>query len=661
LRRHWRSVPAIPAIPDPQDEARLARVLDLFEEHVYAGEITAEGRYVQHTAAPTLRRLLGGDPPGDVEVGAFWESRIPAEDWAAYLAFNERLLRGEDADATYRVVGVDGVTRILHDRARPHSKEGGGMLVEGIVSDVTAREEAGARLAEANNRFTSLLDVVGEHVYLALAFSDGSLQELFQGPGADRLLGGAEPDPEMENWDGAVHPEDRGAYDAFNQALGRGEDSDAMYRLIGADGVTRWVHDRARTRRRPDGTFEVSGIVSDVTERRRLEDELRQSMQDMRDAHQELERARAEAELRAGTDELTGAYNRRRFTQLAADVLSSDRPRCGLLLLDADHFKHINDAYGHPVGDAVLVQLARRLERSLQPGEFLARWGGEEFAVLLREVASEDELAARAEGLRLAVRRAPIAHDPVRLPLTISIGGALAADTSVSLDALIDKADGCLYAAKRQGRNRVSLGLDSNESATSEPEVVGLARALAFASSMREGTPEEHAEEVAALSTATAERLGLPMGVALRCRLAGWLHDVGKVAVPDQILTKPGPLDDAEWAIMRTHPVIGAALVLRVSALRDAAPAVRHHHERYEGGGYPDGLAGTAIPIEARIVAAADAWAAMTATRPYSAARPPVEAAAELRRSAGSHLDPAVVDALLEVLGFGHAAGREAA
>ncbi len=151
----------------------------------------------------------------------------------------------------------------------------------------------------------------------------------------------------------------------------------------------------------------------------------------------------------------------------------------------------------------------------------------------------------------------------------------------------------------------------------------------------------------------TAERLGLPIGIVERCTLGGWLHDVGKVAVPDRILGKPGPLDDEEWAVMRTHPLVGEDIVARVGSLSGAAAGVRHHHERFDGSGYPDGLAGAAIPIEARIVAAADAYAAMTADRVYSTARTPHEAAAELRRSCGSHLDPSVVAALLDVLGFG--------
>jgi len=635
-------------------EVQLARILDLFEEHVYAGEITPDGRYVHHASPISVGSLIGGTLPDGVLQGAFWESRIVPSDWPAYEAFNRSLLKGEDAEVTYRLVGLDGVTRTLRDRARPRRKADGGILVEGIVSDVTAYEQATARAAEASDRFTSLLDVVGAHVYLTLAMPDGTLEELFQGPGGERLLGGAEPDPEMVNWDAAVHPEDWAAYEEFNQALCRGEDWEVTYRLIGADGITRWVYDRAACRRRPDGAFEVSGIVSDVTERRRLEDDLKRSMDEMQHAHRELEEARAAAELRASTDELTGAFNRRRFAEIATESIASGRERCGLLLLDADHFKQINDAYGHAAGDAVLVGLAGRLSAGLEPGDCLARWGGEEFAVLLRGVDSDGELVERAERLRLAVEAVPIVDGDLRVELTISVGCALASAGAETLDALLETADRCLYAAKHEGRNRVSVVPAAGGAGASraESEALGLARALAYASSIREGVPEEHAEQVASLAARTAEQLGLPLRTVERCRLAGWLHDVGKLAISEQILMKPGPLDDAEWARMRTHPAVGAAVVGRVAAVRHAAPGVRHHHERFAGGGYPDDLAGTAIPIEARIIAAADAYAAMTATRPYSAARTPQESAAELRRSAGSHFDPAVVDALLAVLGL---------
>jgi diguanylate cyclase (GGDEF)-like protein len=645
-----------PAPIPRRSDSQLARILDLFEEHVYAGEITPSGSYVDHASDVTLGSLLGGEVPDGVAPGEFWESRILPDDWSAYEAFNRRLLGGEDAEVTYRIAGLDGVTRVLRDRARPRPKGDGGMLIDGIISDLTAREEAAARAAEAHDRFTGLLDVVGAHVYLAIASPrDGTFEELFQGPGGDRLLGGAEPDPEMVNWDNAVHPDDRGAYDEFNAALSRGEDREVVYRLIGLDGVTRWVHDRAVARPRPDGTFEVSGIVSDVTERRRLEDQLRQSLA-------ELEQARAEAELRANTDDLTGAYNRRHFAQMASESLASAANGSALLLVDADHFKQINDVYGHAVGDAVLAELAQRLRSSITADDHLARWGGEEFAVLLRDVSSAEELAERAERLRRAVSVTPIEHEGIRVPLTTSVGAVLA-PAGASLDALVERADACLYAAKYQGRNRVSLEPETERRTASmrEPEVIGMARALAFASSQREGIPEEHAEQVARLSMLTAERLELPVGVVLLCRIGGWLHDVGKIAIPERILGKPSSLDAEEWAVMKTHPVVGDKIVRRVAGLHDAAPAVRHHHERFGGGGYPDGLAGEAIPIEARIVCAADAYSAMTTNRPYSAARSPREAAAELRRSAGAHFDPKVVEALLAVIGLDGEALADAA
>ncbi|HEY1478829.1 MAG TPA: diguanylate cyclase [Gaiellales bacterium] len=771
--------PSLPPLPDEND---LAEILDLFEEHVYAGAITSDGRYVSHRSGPKLDRFIGGPVPAGRWEG-FWESRVHPDDRADYERFNQRLRLGEDAEITYRLIGLDGVTRLLWDRARPRRVPDGGVRVAGIISDVTSRNEAVARLAEVSERFARLLDMVGEHVYVVLAFPDGRFEELFQGPGADRLLGGGVPDSEMENWEAAVHPEDADVYRAYNDSLAAGEDADAEYRLIGADGITRWVHDRARCRRLPDGSVEASGIVSDVTERRRmraelaqahaalsqavdamdahlytlrvdddgahvavyrgpnrgslaggllpdglegdrcfetlvhpedrrrrvaalpllaaarpidleyrvvgldgrerivadrlrarrdpdgtlyydgvmrditerrrLEDELLRTLEEMQDAHRELERARAEAELRARTDELTGVYNRRHFTEIVDVALRDDPHGTGLLLLDADHFKHVNDHFGHLVGDAVLVELAARLRSFLESGEVLARWGGEEFALLLRGVGSDDEIAERAERLRARVAGAPVMAAGISLGLTISIGAIRAGGELTDVDALVDAADRGLYSAKRGGRNRISLASHVEDAHTAEePEAVSMARALAAAAGAREGAANEHAGEVSRLATATAESLGLAADVVLRCRLGGWLHDVGKVAIPPRILEKPGPLDADEWQIMRTHPQIGEEILLGVAALREAAAAVRHHHERYGGDGYPDGLAGPAIPIEARIVAAADAFSAMTVNRVYSQARSAADAAIELRRSAGAHLDPVVVEALLTVLGL---------
>jgi PAS domain-containing protein len=187
-------------------DADLAAVRDLFVEHAYVGEITADGRYIDHTSGPAFPSYVGGDVSADTERGPLWESLIAAADRPAYESFNRRLLTGRAAEVTYRLVGLDGVTRTIWDRARAVPHPDGSATVRGIISDVSERVAANARAAEAAERFERLLDVVGEHVYLAAVLDDGTMREIFQGPGADRLLGGAEPDPEMTNWEAAIHP-----------------------------------------------------------------------------------------------------------------------------------------------------------------------------------------------------------------------------------------------------------------------------------------------------------------------------------------------------------------------------------------------------------------------------------------------------------------------
>jgi putative nucleotidyltransferase with HDIG domain len=182
------------------------------------------------------------------------------------------------------------------------------------------------------------------------------------------------------------------------------------------------------------------------------------------------------------------------------------------------------------------------------------------------------------------------------------------------------------------------------------PEAVRIAQSLALLASAREGIHESHCQLVADLSQAVATELGLANDAVQRCYLGGWLHDIGKASIPDRILEKAGPLDDDEWHLMHAHVRLGENLVRRIDEIASAAPAVRHHHERVDGKGYPDGLAGDTIPIEARVVAAADAYCAIAADRVYARGRDRDDALDELRESVGSHLDEHVVDALVRVV-----------
>jgi diguanylate cyclase (GGDEF)-like protein len=373
----------------------------------------------------------------------------------------------------------------------------------------------------------------------------------------------------------------------------------------------------------------------------------------------ELKHARAAgeaAEERSRTDPLTGLLNRRGCLEaLTGELHRASRGAAwpGVFLLDADRFKRVNDTYGHQAGDDVLIEVARRLRAAVREYDTVARWGGEEFCVVVAEIGDEDALRTVGETLRRAVEACPIgAGTDLLLPVTVSGGAVRASEALSTPDLVVDAADRALYAAKRRGRNQIRLFAEMTveDFVAEEPEAMRLAQALALSAAVREGMPELHSQQVADLSGAIATELALNDGAALRVRLTGWLHDVGKVAIPDRILAKRGPLDDDDWTVMRAHAEIGEQIILRVAGLADAAAGVRGHHERWDGGGYPDGLAGEAIPLEARIVAAADAFSAITSDRPYHAGQSLDEAIVEIRRSAGSHLDPTVVEALVRAL-----------
>ena len=330
----------------------------------------------------------------------------------------------------------------------------------------------------------------------------------------------------------------------------------------------------------------------------------------------------------AHTDALTGLGNRRALTReldTAIGRASAEAPLV-LALFDLDGFKHYNDTFGHPAGDALLVRLSVSLSRHLGEDGRAYRMGGDEFCAL---ISARPELQAAVLGGAVAA----LSEHGEGFSIGCSFGAiTLPAEASGAADAL-RIADQRMYVHKATGRT----------SATRQSKDV-LLRALA------ERHPDlgDHTSEVADLAEATARRMGLASEAVDDVRHAAELHDVGKVAVPDAILGKPGPLDDDEWAFIRRHTVIGERIVAAAPALRGVATLVRASHERWDGAGYPDGLVGVEIPLGARIVAVADAFDAMTAARPYSTPRTPDEALAELRRCAGKQFDPAVVAAFCE-------------
>jgi diguanylate cyclase (GGDEF)-like protein/putative nucleotidyltransferase with HDIG domain len=340
----------------------------------------------------------------------------------------------------------------------------------------------------------------------------------------------------------------------------------------------------------------------------------------------------------ADRDPLTGLLNHRSFhdaIDLALDA-TEDLAGTSLVLLDLDHFKRVNDEDGHGEGDRLLRAAAAALVSSCRGEDLAFRVGGDEFALILRGV---DEPQASATAQRVCEAIAALDR---RLGASAGVVPLRAERTK---EALLGTADERLYEAKR-GRS-LGTGFVSSRSMVSRTIAVDV---LVGALQAHHQDSADHSVDVAELSVRVAERLG---GGAAFCELVRWtalLHDLGKLAIPTEILTKAGPLDQHEWDVIRTHPDRGAEILLRGPGLEELAAAVRATHERWDGRGYPAGCKAEQIPLAARIVAACDAFDAMVAERPYSLAIPAQAAIAELGECAGSQFDPQVVAVLAREL-----------
>jgi diguanylate cyclase (GGDEF)-like protein len=358
----------------------------------------------------------------------------------------------------------------------------------------------------------------------------------------------------------------------------------------------------------------------------------------------------------ARTDTLTGLKNRLALEQeihVEVERTLRSEEELSIVIGDLDHFKAVNDELGHRAGDQALVRIGHILDARRRAGDSIARTGGEEFTILLPG-ASEHEAYLVAERMRVAVER-DFANDPV--PLTFSFGVATYPEHGRTADAVIEAADQALYASKALGRNR-SVIFNREISAIFAPEPGGrgvdethLATLLSLAEALdlRDTGTAAHSRTVGRYCGLIATQLELPAERVKRIEVAGVLHDIGKIGLPDAILQKPGRLGRNELAEIRTHPEIGAQ-VLSGRGLEDLRGWVLAHHERPDGKGYPAGLHDADIPLEAKILAVADAYEAMTADRVYREGMGAKAARAELLRCAGTQFDPRVVAAFMAVL-----------
>ena len=365
-----------------------------------------------------------------------------------------------------------------------------------------------------------------------------------------------------------------------------------------------------------------------------------------------FERAQSEAL----TDPLTGAYNRRFLeARLAEEMRRASKLGypTSLMFIDLDRFKEVNDTYGHDVGDQLLRNVASLLRSELRAVDVVARFGGDEFVIVLPET---DRNGSMRVALRLqeALARRGLEGLPEGADVTFTVGTATSPEDGLRPSDLLVSADSAMLRGKRGGRNRIeTFGQEGGEPPVQEPprrEETAVLRTLIAALEVRDRYTARHSREVGALSARLARHMGCDPDMVRLCGQAGLLHDIGKLHTPLEILLKPGPLDENERVIMNLHAEVGAELARALAPVRHLAPAIRASQEFFDGTGYPDGLAGEAIPLAARIIAVADAYHAMCSDRPYRAALPRDVAAAELQRCAWTQFDPAVVVAVLELI-----------
>jgi two-component system, cell cycle response regulator len=328
----------------------------------------------------------------------------------------------------------------------------------------------------------------------------------------------------------------------------------------------------------------------------------------------------------AVTDGLTGLGNRRRLMQDLDEAVAdaAHGHASTLLFFDLNGFKRYNDSFGHAAGDSLLARVGAALKVAIDSSGQAYRLGGDEFCVLLRgRTARDDRLVAAAA--------AALTEQGSAFTVNASLGLAVVPDDALSASAALQLADQRMYAEK--------AGSSRGTRANTRDVLMQL---------LHERTPDlhDHVSGVGQLVGDLAHEFGLDPEQLDEVLRAAELHDIGKLAVPDEILHKPGPLNDSEWQFMRQHPIIGERILNADPALAPVARLVRASHERWDGGGYPDGLAGAAIPLGARIIAACDAYEAITSERCYQAARSQSDAILELQRNAGSQFDPAVIEAL---------------
>ena len=545
--------------------------------------------------------------------------------------------RGEASETEWTYVRKDGTRFPVTLSVMALRSEGGdvtGFLA--IGRDITTRRQAEAARQMAEENYRGLFENAAGGIFQ----TSPEGRYLKANPALARIYGYETPQELVAALTNVgrqlyVAPERRAEFERLMREQGfvSGYESQVRRR----DGVVIWISESARPVWDASGALlRYEGFVEDVSDRKALEAEQARALRD--------------AEERADLDPLTGLLNHRAFyKRLEEETARAGREGTTLavVMLDLDNFKFFNDAHGHIVGDEVLRQVAARMRQVCRSYDTLARFGGDEFALLLPGAgqATREEIEARLRGKMSGLTHRLAQHDAA-IPITVSLGAAILSDLTMDRQEAVRQADERLIRSKTGGAVENGAG-QVRASALRRVQGFSMLDALVAAVDNKDRYTRRHSEDVMTYSLQIAREIGLGEPQLQTVAVAALLHDVGKIGTPDAILRKPGRLTGEEFEAVKQHPQMGAILVGAVPGLEDTLDAVRHHHERWDGGGYPSGLRGEETPLLARLMAVADAFSAMTTDRFYRQGMEPGKALALLEAGAGTQWDAECVRAFL--------------
>jgi len=582
---------------------------------------------------------------------SYWQSLFPPDEWAEAQRRIQLMMDGSATAYEYehRLRHKNGEWIWVLGRGKVASRDAKGETIRviGTMVEITDRKRQEDALTESQERFRLAINAMQDG--LMVINQKGQIEicnrraedilGLTARQMADRMLGRTSFDPRLRamhadgtEWPGETHPTTLALRDGITSR-------DTLMGIHKTGGVVTWLSVNTDPLFRTGETRAHAVVVTftDITLRRQMEEQQAQLMN--------------EAIERGERDPLTDLYNHRTFhlrLRDEAERVQAEGETMAVIVLDMDNFKFFNDSYGHLVGDQVLCTVANALRETCRGNDVLARIGGDEFAILLPR-AERDNALICAERLRKKVQtlsfRAPGEESSV--PLRLSVGIAVIPDETCSYAEAVEMADKRAMEDKEGG----VLQNPSEDLRASLHDTEGFAMldALVVAVDNKDRYTRRHSEDVMVLSGLIAREMGLSADAIRSIEVAALVHDVGKIAVPIRLLRQPSALSNEDFETVRQHPTLGGILVGAFPELAHTLGAVRHHHERWDGRGYPDGLAGEATPLDGRIMAVADAFSAMTTDRPYRVAMPTERALDIVEENMGTQFDPVCAAAFLKI------------